>query len=61
MSDSCTSASCCVEVARFDKRAVEVTLDFSQCGNYLDVTVEKITNSFLLNDFKYGILCDLSL
>lgn len=54
--DTCTSVSCCVEVAKFDKRPLEVALDFNQCGNFLDVTVEKITTAVLLTDFKYGTI-----
>ena len=55
LSSTCSAVSCCLDVARLQGRSVEVALDFSQCGNYLDITVEQITVNHYLNNFTFGM------
>ncbi|XP_056006426.1 uncharacterized protein LOC130050400 [Ostrea edulis] len=52
----CSAAKCCLDVSRLSGQSVEVSLVFSQCRNYLDITVEKITVNHYLHNFTFGML-----
>lgn len=60
MPSSCSAVRCCLDVSRLSGQSVEVSLDFSQCGNYLDITVEKITVKHYLNSFTFGMMFTMS-
>lgn len=51
---SCTAVSCCLEIERFGGRLMEVSLDYSPCGNYLDITIDRIPIKQYLTGFQYG-------
>lgn len=61
MPSSCSAVRCCLDVSRLSGQSVEVSLDFSQCGNYLDITVEKITVKHYLNSFTFGMMLTICL
>lgn len=41
-SSFCTVVFCCLEIERFGGRLMEVFLDYSFCGNYLDIIIDRI-------------------
>jgi hypothetical protein len=43
-----------MEIAKLNRRQIEVSVDFRECANYMDVTIERIPISISLHTFDYG-------
>lgn len=67
---SCTATTCCMEIDRLGGRSLEVDLDFNQCANYMDISVERVPVRMYITDialnglfFRYSLsvkLCKIS-
>nr|XP_022295052.1 uncharacterized protein LOC111105175 [Crassostrea virginica] len=52
--DSCTALTCCMEIAKLDKRLIEVSVILDECSNTLTVSIERISQTVYLHEFSYG-------
>ena len=58
---SCTASTCCMEIDRFNGRSVEVDLDFNECANYMDLTLERVYVRMYITDLSLnGMLNSVS-
>lgn len=59
---SCTATTCCMEIDRLGGRSLEVDLDFNQCANYMDISVERVPVRMYITDIALnGLLFSYSL
>lgn len=54
--ESCSDVSCCMEISKLNNRAIEVTVEFNECSNFLKMTVERMPMIIYLHNFVYGEL-----
>ena len=58
---SCTASICCMEIDRFNGRSIEVDLDFNECANYMDLTLERVHHRKYITDLSLnGMLNSIS-
>lgn len=43
-----------MEITRLNNLPIEVSVDFHECANYLDLSIERIPISIYLHTFDYG-------
>lgn len=53
---SCSAVSCCMEISKLNNRAIEVTVEFNECSNFLKMTIERMPMIIYLHNFVYGEL-----
>lgn len=54
--DSCNAVTCCMEIAKFNNRTIDVSFKFDECANFLSLTIERISKTIYLHNFAYGLL-----
>lgn len=52
---SCNAVTCCMEIAKFNKRTIEVSFNFDDCANFLTLTIERISQTVYLHKLSYGL------
>lgn len=53
--ESCNAVTCCMEIAKFNKRTIEVSFNFDDCANFLTLTIERISQTVYLHKLSYGL------
>lgn len=53
--DSCNEVTCCMEIAKFNNRTIEVSFNFDECANFLTLTLERISQTIYLHELSYGL------
>lgn len=45
-----------MEISKLNNRAIEVTVEFNECSNFLKMTIERMPMIIYLHNFVYGEL-----